>query len=125
MVEVTEIRTHTKANIKTTVIKAIITIVIKDSIIIHVEISLKEIVTINQGAEAVAMVEVITAVVVTVGPIIEAMLITNIISIMLMMMNAGFPLFRNHKIPGFFQDFSRNLTPFSRYIFALAANLQL
>ena len=37
----------------------------------------------------------------------------------------GFPLFRNHKIPGFFQDFSRNLTPFSRYIFALAANLQL
>ena len=24
-----------------------------------------------------------------------------------------------------FQDFSRNLTPFSRYIFALAANLQL
>ena len=39
--------------------------------------------------------------------------------------NTGFPLFRNHKIPGFFQDFSRNLTPFSRYIFALAANLQL
>ena len=39
--------------------------------------------------------------------------------------NAGFPLFRNHKIPGFFQDFSRNLMPFSRYIFALAANLQL
>ena len=37
----------------------------------------------------------------------------------------GFPLFRNHKIPGFFQDFSRNLTPFSKYIFALAANLQL
>ena len=39
--------------------------------------------------------------------------------------DAGFPLFRNHKIPGFFQDFSRNLTPFSRYIFALPANLQL
>ena len=38
---------------------------------------------------------------------------------------SGFPLFRNHKIPGFFQDFSRNLMPFSRYIFALAANLQL
>ena len=41
------------------------------------------------------------------------------------LLRAGFPLFRNHKIPGFFQDFSRNLTPFSRYIFALAANLQL
>ena len=38
---------------------------------------------------------------------------------------SGFPLFCNHKIPGFFQDFSRNLMPFSRYIFALAANLQL
>ena len=87
VVEVKEIRTHTKANIKTTVIKAIITRVIKDSIIIHVEISLKAIVMVNQGAEAMAMVEVITMVVVTVGPIIKAMLITNIISIMLMMKN--------------------------------------
>ena len=87
VVEVKEIRTHTKANIKTTVIKAIITRVIKDSIIIHVEISLKAIVMVNQGAEAMAMVEVITMVVVAVGPIIKAMLITNIISIMLMMMN--------------------------------------
>ena len=87
MVEVTEIRTYTKANIKARVIKAIITRVIKDSIIIHVKISLKAIVMVNQGAEAVAMVEVITMVMVTVGPIIKAMLITNIISIMLMMMN--------------------------------------
>ena len=87
MVEVTKIRTYTKTNIKTTVIKAIITRVIEDSIIIHLEISLKAIVVVNQGAEAMAMVEVITTVVVTVDPIIEAMLITNIISIMLMMMN--------------------------------------
>ena len=87
MVEVKEIRTHTKANIKMMVIKAIITRVIKNSIIIHIEISLKAIVTVNEGAEAVAKVEVITAVMVMVGPIIEAMLITNIISIMLMMMN--------------------------------------
>ena len=87
MVEVKEIRTHTKANIKMTVIKTIITRVIEDSIIIHVEISLKAIVMVNQGAEAMAVVEVITAVMVQVGPIIEAMLITNIISIMLMMMN--------------------------------------
>ena len=38
--EVKEIRTHTKANIKMMAIKAIITRVIEDSIIIHVEISL-------------------------------------------------------------------------------------
>ena len=87
MAEVKEIRTHTKANIKMTVIKAIITRVIEDSIIIHVEISLKVIVTVNQEAKAVAMAEAITMVVVAVGPIIEAMLIINIISIMFMMMS--------------------------------------
>ena len=40
VVEVKEIRTHTKAIIKMMVIKAIITSVIKDSIIVHIEISL-------------------------------------------------------------------------------------
>ena len=69
------------------VIKAIITRVIKDSIIVHAEISLKVIVMVNQEAEAMAVAEAITAVVVMVGPIIEAMLITNIISIMFMMMS--------------------------------------
>ena len=39
--EVKEIRTHTKANIKMMAIKAIITRVIKDFIIIHIGISLK------------------------------------------------------------------------------------
>ena len=87
MAEVKEIKTHTKANIKMMVIKAIITRVIKDSTIIHVEISLKVIVTVNQEAKAMAMAEVITTVMVTVGPIIEAMLIINIISILLMMMS--------------------------------------
>ena len=67
------------------VIKAIITRVIEDSIIIHIEISLKVIV--NQEAEAVAMAGAITKVMVMVGPIIEAMLITNIMSIMFMMMS--------------------------------------
>ena len=85
MAEVKEIKTHTKANIKMTVIKAIITRVIEDFIITHVEISLKVIVMVNQEAEAMA--ESITVVMVTVGPIIEAVLITNIISIMLMMMS--------------------------------------
>ena len=87
MVEVKEIRIHTKANIKTMVIKAIITRVIEDFIIIHVETSLKVIVTVNQEAEAMAMVGAITVVMVMVGPIIQAMLVTNIISIMFMMMS--------------------------------------
>ena len=85
--EVKEIRTHTKANIKMTVIRAIIIRVIEDFIIIHVEISLKVVVMVNQEAEVMVMAEAITAVVVTVGPIIEAMLITNIIIIMFMMMS--------------------------------------
>ena len=83
--EVKEIRTHTKANIKMTAIKAIITRVIEDSIIIHIEISLKVIAMVNLEAEAVAMAEAITMVMV--GPIIEAMLIINIISIMFIMMS--------------------------------------
>ena len=85
MAEVKEIRTHTKANIKMTAIKAIITRVIEGSIIIHIEISLKVIATVNLEAEAMAVAEAITVVVVVVSPIIEAMLIINIISIMFMM----------------------------------------
>ena len=83
--EVKEIRTHTKANIKMTAIKAIITRVIEDSIILHIEISLKVIAMVNLEAEAMA--EAITTVMVVVGPIIEAMLIINTISIMFMMMS--------------------------------------
>ena len=85
MAEIKENRTHTKVNIKMTVIKAIITRLIEDTIIIHVEISFKVIVMVNQEAKAVAVAEAITMVMVTVGQIIEAMLIINIISIMLMM----------------------------------------
>ena len=87
MAEVKEIRTHTKANIKMTAIKAIITRVIEVSIIIHIEISLKVIAMVNLEAEAMAVAEAITTVVVAVGPIIKAMLIINIISIMFMMMS--------------------------------------
>ena len=87
MAEVNEIRTHTKANIKMMAIKVIITRVIKDFIVIHVEISLKVIAMVNLEAEAMAEAEAITAVVVAVGPIIKAMLIINIISIMVMMMS--------------------------------------
>ena len=85
--EVKETRTHTKANIKMMAIKTIITRVIKDFIIIHIEISLKVIATDNLEAEAMAKAEAITTAVVTVGLIIKAMLIINIISIMVMMMS--------------------------------------
>ena len=68
-------------------IKAIITRVIEDFIIIHVGISLKVITIDNLEAEAVVEAEVITMVVVMVGPIIEAMQIISIISIMVMMMS--------------------------------------
>ena len=85
--EAKDIRTHTKVNIKMIIIKAIITRVTEDSIIIPVEVSLKVIVMANHKAEAVAMAEAITVVMVMVGPFINAMLITNIISIMFMMMN--------------------------------------
>ena len=85
--EVKETRAHTKANIKMTAIEAIITRVIEDFIIIHVEISLKVIVMVNLEAEAMAKAEVITTAAVTVGLIIETMLIIHIISIMVMMMS--------------------------------------
>ena len=87
MAEVKETRTHSKANIKMMAIKATITRVIKDFIIIHVEISLKVMVMDNLEAEAMAEAEAITAAMVVVGPIIEAMLIINIISIMVMIMS--------------------------------------
>ena len=87
MAEVKETRTHTTADIKMMAIKAIITRVIQDLIIIHVEISPKVIAMDNLEAEAMAEAEAITAAMVTVGLIIEAMLIINIISIMVMMMS--------------------------------------
>ena len=80
--KVKDIRTHTKVNTKMIAIKATITRVTEDSTIIHVEISLKVIVMVNQEAEAMAMVEVITAVVVAVGLIIKATLILPISSVL-------------------------------------------
>ena len=87
MVEVKEIRTRTKTNIKMMAIKAIIARVIEDFIIIHIEIFLKVIATDNLGTEAVAEAGVIIMAMVAVSLIIEVMLIINIISIMVMMMS--------------------------------------
>ena len=85
--EVKEIRTHTKANIEMMAIKAIITRVIEDFIIIHAEIFLKVIAMDNLEVEAMAEAEAIIVAMVAVGLIIEAMLIINITSIMVMMMS--------------------------------------
>ena len=85
--EVNAIEMHTKANIKTMVIKAIIIKAIKVYIITHVEIFNRVIIMANLEAEAVVVAEVITMAVVAAGPIIEVILITNTISIMVMMMS--------------------------------------
>ena len=83
--EVNKIRTHTKANIKTMVIKAIITMTIKVYIRTNAEIFNRVIIMDNLEAEAVAKAEVVIMVVA--GPIIEVILITSTISIMVMMMS--------------------------------------
>ena len=87
--EVNAIKMHTKANIKTMVIKAIITKVIKVYIITHIETSNRVIIMANLEAEAMVMAEVITVAmaVAVAGPIIEVILITNTINIMVMMMS--------------------------------------
>ena len=87
MAEVNEIRIHTKANINTTAIKAIITREIEDSIITHAEIFLRVIATPNLEVEAMAEAEAIIAAVVAVGLIIKVMLTITTISIMVMMMS--------------------------------------
>ena len=85
--EVNTIKMHTKANIKTMVIKAIITKVIEVYMITHIEIFNRAIIMANLESEAVVMAEVITMAIVVASPIIEIILITNTISIMVMMMS--------------------------------------
>ena len=82
-----EIRTHTKVNIKTMDIKAIITKVIEVYITTNTEIFNRVIIMNNLEAEAVAEAEAVIVAMVAVGPIIEVILITNTISIMVMMMS--------------------------------------
>ena len=87
MAEANEIRTHTKTNIKMMAIKAILTRVIEDFIIPHIETFLRVKATAILEAEAAAKAEAIIAAVVEVGLIIKVMLIINTISIMAMMMS--------------------------------------
>ena len=87
VVEINAVKICTKANIRVTITKVIITKAIMVYIITHIEIIIKVINMANLEAEAVVMTEVITADIVAVGPIIEAITIINTISIMAMMMS--------------------------------------
>ena len=87
VVEVSVIKIHTKANIRTIAIQVTITKVILVYITTHAEIFNKAIIMANSEAEAMVKAKVITMDTVMVGPIIKATTTTNTISIMVMMMN--------------------------------------
>ena len=85
--EVNTAKIHTKANIRVTATKVIITKAIMVYIITHIEIINKVIIMANLEAEAVVGAEVIITDIVTVGLITETITIINTISIMAMMMS--------------------------------------
>ena len=87
MVAVSTIKIHTKANIKTLIIKAITTKAIIIGITIHAEVTIKAIVTTTSEEEAMGEPEVIT--VAEVDQIIEVIITTNTISIMAMIMTTS------------------------------------
>ena len=86
VVETNALKTHTKANIRVTIIKVIITKAIMVYTTTHVETINRVTIMANLEAEAMAMVEVITTDIVTAGLIIKATTTINTISIMVMMM---------------------------------------
>ena len=85
-VEASGLKTHTKAHIRVTVIKVIITKAIVVYTTTHVETINRVTIMANLEAEAMVMAEVITADVVMAGLIIKAITTINTISIMVMMM---------------------------------------
>ena len=89
MVEANVPKTHTKVNVKVTIIKAITTKAIVVYTTTHIETINRIITMANLEAEAVVMVEVITMDVVAAGLIIEAITTINTISIMVMMMTTS------------------------------------
>ena len=86
VVETNVPKTHTKVNIKATIIKVITTKAIMVYTTIHIEAIIRVIIMANLEAEAVVIVEVIIVDTVTAGLIIRAITTTNTISIMVMMM---------------------------------------
>ena len=87
MVEVNAVKIHTKANIRVTIIKVIITKAIMVYTTTHVETINRAIIMVNLEAEAMVVAEIITVDAIAVGPIIEVTPTTNTISIMVMMMS--------------------------------------
>ena len=96
MAEANRTKTHIKANIKVTIIKAVHTKVIMVSITTHKEDIIKVTVMANLEAEAMVVVEVITVAVAVAGPIIDATIITNIISITVMIMTTSLSNMAHH-----------------------------
>ena len=80
------LETHTKVNIKVTIIKVIITKAIVVYTTTHIETINRVTIMANLEAEAVVVAEVITVDAFTVGLIIEAITTINTISIMVMRM---------------------------------------
>ena len=89
MAEANVPKTHTKVNIKVTIIKAITTKAIVVYTTTHVEAINRLIIMANLEVEAVVMVKVITMDAVAAGLIIEAITTINTISIMVMMMTTS------------------------------------
>ena len=89
MVEANIPKTHTKVNIKVTIIKAITTKGIVVYTTTHVEAFNRVIIVANLEAEAVVMVEVSIMDAITAGLIIEAITTINTISIMVTMMTTS------------------------------------
>ena len=89
MVEANALKIHTKANIRVTITKVIITKAIVVYITTHIETINKVTIMANLEAEAMVMAEVITMDTVVAGKIIEAITIINTISIMVTMMSTS------------------------------------
>ena len=89
MVEANVPKTHTKVNIKVTILKAITTKAIMVYTTTHIEAINRVIIMANLEAEAMVVVEVITMDTVMVGLIREAITTINTISIMVMMMTTS------------------------------------
>ena len=86
VVEANVLKTHTKANMRVAIIKAIFTKAIMAYTTTHIETINRVTIMANLEVEVMVMAEVITADIVAVGLIIEAITTINTINIMVMMM---------------------------------------
>ena len=101
MVEANVLKTHTKVNIKVTIIKVITTKAIMVHTTTHVEAINRVTIMTNLEAEAMVVVEVITMDTVAAGLIIKAITTINTISIMVMMMITSLINMAHHVCGGY------------------------